>query len=92
MNPLKFFLLERLSRYAHRRGIDIYIEDFSFKKGLSLKNTDIDACGERILIENLLLKIRIKELFRKRIAIDMTSENITVMPGYLSNKDFTFPI
>ncbi|WP_442558830.1 biosynthetic peptidoglycan transglycosylase [Bacteroides heparinolyticus] len=91
MNPLKFFLLERLSRYAHRRGIDIYIEDFSFKKGLSLKNTDIDACGERILIENLLLKIRIKELFRKRIAIDMTSENITVMPGYLSNKDFHLP-
>lgn len=88
MNKLKEILLELLSRYAQRKGIGTYIEDFSLRKGITLKNADIDLYGERVVAEDSHLKIGKKALFRKRICIDFTCKNFIIMPGRLSEKEF----
>lgn len=88
MNKLKEMLLELLSRYAQRKRIGTYIEDFSLRNGISLKNADIDLYGERVVAEDSHLKIGKKALFRKRICIDFTCKNFIIMPGRLSEKEF----
>lgn len=88
MNQLKEILLEYLSRYMQRKGIGLSAEDVSFRKGISFKKLDIDAYGKRVLIDNLHLKIGIIPLLRRKIAMNIVCENITVMPGHLSKTEF----
>jgi len=88
MNQLKEILLERLSRYMQRKGIGLAIDDFSFKKGIFFKNLDIDMYRERALIETMRLKVGITALLRGKVTVDMECENITVMPGHLSETEF----
>lgn len=90
MNHLKEIILERLSRYMQSKGIRLYIEDFSFKKGISFKNLDIDAYNERVLIEILRFKIVLLSLLRKKIVVRIVCHNITIMPGPWSETEFYF--
>ncbi len=88
MNQLKEILLEYLSRYMQRKGIGLSAEDVSFGKGISFKTLDIDAFGERMVIDTLRLKIGIMSLLRRKTAMNIVCENITVMPGHLSKTEF----
>lgn len=83
MNQLKDFFLERLSRYMQRKGIGLSIDNFSFKKRISLKGVDINAYRENVIIGIMHLKIRIMPLLRRKMVVRMICENITVMPGNL---------
>lgn len=88
MNPLKEFLLERLSRYMQRKGIGLAIDNFSIMNGLSLKYLDIDIYRERAIVGTTRMKVGIISLLRGRPVMKVKCEDITIMPGNLSETEF----
>ncbi len=88
MNILKRTLADSISKYALKKGIEINIDDISFKKGLTFKNASIQLCSAKAFIKSLHLKIEIKALFRKRIDLDVACKDATITCEHLSDKDF----